>query len=177
MTKTLPDLSRPALLLAAALLLLLHGCASSPPTASTTAPTSPRAAEPPPGRSVASLTTERDWLLSFFHGTPVVIAQRSDGLLGVDVPREFCFDANRSTVKPALGAVLDKVAESLRRSRARLPVLAAPADADGKATLAMQRANQMRSHLLGRGVAAAQIGLPTVSTAATVQLRLDAAVQ
>jgi type IV pilus biogenesis protein CpaD/CtpE len=163
---------RPLLLLATA--LLLHACASPP--ASTPTPAAP-AAEPPPGRSVASLATERDWLLSFFHGTPVVIAQRADGLLGVDVPREFCFDANRSNVKPALGAVLDKVAESLRRSRARLPTLAAPADANGDATLAMQRANQMRTHLLGRGVPATQIGLPTVSTAAAVQLRLDATVR
>ncbi len=123
------------------------------------------------------LATEREWLLSFFQGTPVVIAQRSDGLLGVDVPREFCFDAKRSNVKPALGAVLDKVAESLRRSRARLPTLAAPTDANGDAALALQRANQMRTHLLGRGVPATQIGLPTVSTAAAVQLRLDAAVR
>jgi outer membrane protein OmpA-like peptidoglycan-associated protein len=168
----------PAALLAAllAVTLLLQGCTTAPTAAGPASPTGGTVAEPP-GRRVASLTVERDWLLSFFRGTPVVIAQGSDGLLNVDVPREFCFDANRSTVKPALGAVLDKVAESLRRTRARLPVLAAPADANGSSTLALQRANQMRSHLLGRGVPASQIGTPTASSTAMAQLRLDAAVQ
>jgi len=162
-------LRRPALVCATLACSFMLGCSTTPPA--------PPAPEPPPGRKVPSLTTERDWLLSFFRGTPVVIAQGSDGLLSVDVPREFCFDANRSAVKPPLAAVLDKVAESLRRTRARLPVLAAPADPGGNAALALQRANQMRSHLLGRGVPAAQIGLPTASSAAAVQLRLDAAVQ
>ncbi len=182
-----------------ALLLLVHGCAAPPPTrpvarAPAPAPTSApapaarvtpaeSAAQAPapvvelPGRRATAVDVERDWLLSWFGGTPVVIAQRGDGLLGVDVPREFCFDANRSQVKPALAAVLDKVAESLRRTRGRLPVLAAPGDAAAPAALALQRATQLRSHLLQRGVPAAQLGAPSATEAAAVQLRMDLSLQ
>ncbi len=162
---TLP--ARPVRTLAAGLAAaLLVGCASAP---------APSPVATPPGRQVGSLAVERDWLLSYFRGTPVVIALGSDGLLAVDVPREFCFDSGRSAVKPPLAAVLDKVAESARRSRARVALLAAPSDAGGNATLALQRANQVRSHLLGRGVPAPQLGLPVASAGAAVQLRMDPA--
>ena len=119
---------------------------------------------------------ERQWLQSWFKDTPVRIAQRSDGAITVDVPLEFSFDAGRSTVKPALAAVLDKVAESMRRvPTMRLPLLAAPEGATGAAPLAVQRAMQMQKHLVNRGVAAARLGPPSASSEAAVQLRLEAA--
>ena len=140
------------------------GPVATPPT------TDERAAAP------AALDVERQWLQSWFKGTPVRIAQRSDGAVTVDVPLEFCFDAGRSTVKPALAAVLDKVAESMRRVPAmRLPLLAAPESASGTAPLATQRAAQVRKHLLNRGVAAARLGPLSTSTEAAVQLRLEIA--
>jgi outer membrane protein OmpA-like peptidoglycan-associated protein len=155
------------------LVLAAAGCstvAPAPPTAPPPADADTRAGLP------AALNTERQWLQSWFRGTPVLIEQRGDGVLVVEVPREFCFDAGHSRVKPALAAVLDKVAESLHRVPAtRLITLAAPGDAGGTAPLALQRAAQVQRHLRERGVASARLAAPTASPAAAVQLRIGAA--
>ena len=106
----------------------------------------------------------------------MLIVQRNDGPLSVDVPLEFCFDTGRSGVKPPLAVALDKVAESLRRTpMARLQLVAAPGDTVAASPLAKQRAAQVRKHLLSRGVPSAQLGYPTASTVAAVQLRIDLA--
>ena len=155
---------------------LLCACTSvAPPSGTGPAPRADQRAAAP-----AALDVERQWLQSWFKDTPVRIAQRSDGAVTVDVPLEFCFDAGRSRVKPALAAVLDKVAESMRRVPAmRLPLLAAPDGAAGNATasaqLTAQRGQQMHRHLVNRGVAAARLGTPGSSSIAAVQLRLEAA--
>lgn len=157
--------------------LAVCGCASKAPPAQPAPPSQPAPPASADQRAAApgALATERQWLQSWFKDTPVRIAERNDGAVTVDVPLEFCFDAGRSTVKPALAAVLDKVAESLRRMPlAGLPLLAAPNDATGPA-LALQRAAQVQKHLLSRGVPAARLAKPTVSAAAAVQLRLEAA--
>lgn len=153
------------------LLLVLQGCSTVPPSAPAP-PAEPAATPARPGNAAA---VERQWLQAWFKGTPVVIVQRDDHTVSVDVPREFCFEAGRSSVKPALAAVLDKLAESLRRQpQARLGLLAAPGDAAATSSpLAMQRAGQVRSHLLGRAVPAARLANPMPTTAAAVQLRLD----
>ena len=154
--------------------MLLPGCSSTAPTAPTGPGTPPPTAEQ---RAVApaALNTERQWLQSWFKDTPVRIAQRGEAAITVDVPLEFCFDAGRSTIKPALAAVLDKVAESMRRVPAmRLPMVAAPDGAAGTAPLATQRAAQVHKHLLNRGVAAARLGPPSSTPVAAVQLRLEA---
>lgn len=155
------------------LILTLAVCACTtvapPPTA---APVP--APQPPP--LAAALSVEQRWLNSWFSGTPVQIAQRDDGALLVEVPREFCFDPGRSTVKPALAAVLDKVAESLRRRpMAYLTLLAAPGDGTGTTPLALRRAVQAHAHLRRRGVAATRLAEPTAASAAAVQLRIGAA--
>ena len=104
----------------------------------------------------------------------VAIAQRSDGAVTVEVPREFCFEPGRDKVKPALAAVLDKMAESLRRRpQTRLALLAAPGDTADTAPLATQRALKVQRHLLARGVPAARIGKPTTTATAAVQLRIE----
>jgi outer membrane protein OmpA-like peptidoglycan-associated protein len=122
----------------------------------------------------AALGVERAWLQSWFEGTPVAIAQRPDGAVSVEVPREFCFEPGRDKVKPALAAVLDKVAESLRRrSPTRLALLAAPGDTADEAPLAKRRALQVRHHLLARGVPAARIDKSTTTATAAVQLRIE----
>ncbi|MBX3635943.1 MAG: OmpA family protein [Rubrivivax sp.] len=149
----------------------LAGCASvatAPPRDAPKAPVdSPPAAATP-------LAIERQWLQQWFEGTPVRIAQGADGALTVEVPREFCFDAGRSTVKPALAAVLDKVAESLRRvSQARLVLVAAPQDGDAASPLAQQRGAAMRRHLMTRGVLSSRIAAPAAAEGAVVQLRVD----
>lgn len=182
-----------------ALLLMLQGCGTtkpaarptSPPAAATAtppAPTSvpaaaPSAATPQAGAPAAAaaprsgaLVVERQWLQSWFNGTPVRIAQQGEGPVAIDVPQEFCFDAGRSAVKPPLAAVLDKLAQSLRRTpAARLPLLAAPADVPAVPGLALQRATQMRTHLLSRGVRAGQLGTPSAATVASAQMRMELA--
>ncbi len=151
--------------------LALCGCASVPPPV----PAGPVTADEK--TAVASaLTVERHWLDSWFRGTPVVIGQRNDGAVTLVVPREFCFERGQSTLKPALAAVLDKLAESARRvPQAGLPLLAAPDDAAGTSPLALQRAARIQEHLRSRGVPAIRLGKPSVATVAAVQLRMEAA--
>lgn len=194
----LPARHRLAGALLSGLALVLAGCASvtpprpgvpaTPPAVTAPPPVvKPPAAEAPPGapdttapnaRTAGAelLAIEQRWLQDWFRGTPVRIAQRSDGTLAVDVPREFCFDTGRSQVKPALGAVLDKVAESLRRRPgARLTLLSAPGDPSGSAataTLALQRAAGVQRHLRDRGIALARLGEPVADGSASVQLRI-----
>ena len=155
----------PLLLLAA---LSLSGCGTPPAASPGSVPVqSPSIAV---GRG---LDSERAWLQSWFSGTPVVIAQAANGgPLTVEVPLEFCFEPGRSTIKPALAAVLDKVAQSLRRSGARLPLIAAAGDGPAAPALALERARKLRTNLVGHGVPAAQLGSPEAGTTATVQLRM-----
>jgi outer membrane protein OmpA-like peptidoglycan-associated protein len=157
-----------AAILALAAALLLGGCASAPPPG-------PPTPEQRTG-AIEALVAERQWLESWFKGTPVRIAQRPDGAIDIDVPLEFCFDAGGSAIRPALAAVLDKLAESLRRvPLARLPLIAAPADAVTVPSLALQRAQQVRDGLRSRGVAEARLGSPAVAVAATVRLHVTIA--
>ena len=174
-----------------ALSAALAGCASSSPSrngapgAATPVPGLPAPATPPTPQTpaeqrtalAAELTVEQQWLDSYFHGTPVQIRQRDDGALWVDVPREFCFDAGRSNVKPPLAAVLDKVAESLRRRPgAVVTLLTAPDDKPGSTPLALQRATSVQKHLRDRGVPAGRLSEPKAAAAGTaVQLRIAAA--
>jgi outer membrane protein OmpA-like peptidoglycan-associated protein len=175
--------------------LVLAGCAGvkppppprepvkSDPPAPAPAPPAPAPAPAPSAAdqraaAPAALATERKSLQSLFAGTPVRITQTRDGPVGVEVPREFCFDAGQSEIKPPLAAVLDKLAQSMRRAPlARLTLVSAPDDtgAAPSSTLAQQRAAQLQKHLQSRGVAASRIGKPTPTTAAAVQLRLEAA--
>jgi len=161
--------------------LALGGCASTPPPAppaEVAVPPAPPVEPPTPAQqrtdAAAKLAVERQWLASWFKGTPVVIAQRPDGAVVIDVPREFCFDPGRDAVKPALAAVLDKVAQSLRRTPiAELPLIAAPNDANGSATLGVQRATRVHEYLRSHGVPAGRLAKPTAASGAAVQLRME----
>lgn len=165
-----------ALLLCLGLLITACGTAPSRPPEKGAAASG--AAVSPPGPAdaalAARLVVERDWLRAWFKDTPVVIAQQ-DAALGVEVPLAFCFDPGRSEVKPALGAVLDKVAESLRRNpQARLQLLAAPGDtaSAAQAALATQRGQRVRAHLRSRGVPDARLPAAARSAVAAVQMRM-----
>lgn len=150
-----------------AVVVALGGCA-------TTGGSGPGSSPAPTAQQAAALATERQWLQSWFKGTPVRVEQRGEGPVDVDVPREFSFDAGRSNVKPPLGAVLDKVAESLRREpQLKLVLIAAPGDTmPGDASLALRRATQVRTRLVDRGVPAGQLGPPEPASGVAVQLRL-----
>jgi outer membrane protein OmpA-like peptidoglycan-associated protein len=168
------------LLLVTFSLAALAACTSVKPPGPAPAPAPAPAPGPPtPDQRAAlpaQLAVEQKWLSSWFKGTPVRIRQLDDGALTIEVPREFCFDPGRSTVKPALAAVLDKTAESLRRlPQAEVALIAAPADESGNAApLAVQRATQVREHLRTRGVQTTRLAKPAVASTAAVQLRIDA---
>lgn len=177
--------------IAAALLLvaLLGGCAApatrpgggAPVTGSPGGEPSPGPATSrpaPPAPVVSPLVTEQRWLDEWFRGTPVVIAMADSSTLGVDVPLINSFDAGSSRIKPALAAVLDRVATSLRRQPAMRVSIAAPADANGPAALAASRAQQVREHLVARNVAATRLGgAPAVRAGSALQLRIVIAAQ
>ena len=150
------------------LVLLLQACGTPAP------PQQAPPAAPPSAAKPGVLEVERQWLQSWFAGTPVAIRLGTDGALAVEVPRDFCFDAAHSAVKPPLAAVLDKVAESLRRRRQlRLTLLAAPDDPQPNAGLARQRGLQVRAHLQGRGVAETRLAAPTAAGGAVLRIKLE----
>lgn len=152
--------------------------ASSPPTsAAQPAPQAQPPAPTPDQRAAvpANIAVERQWLTSWFKGTPVRIRQVDDSAIAIDVPREFCFEPGKSNVKPALGAVLDKMAQSLQRvPAANVVLIAAPADAKGSSTLALQRATRVHERLRAAGVRTERLGAPSVASAPAVQLRMEA---
>ena len=122
----------------------------------------PAAPAPPPTAAqqrtaaASTLAVERQWLASWFKGTPVVVAQRPDGAVVVDVPREFCFEpgprhgqagARRG---PRQGRAVaaphaDRRAPPDRRARRRRTA-ARPS--------ALQRATRVHDYLRAHGVAA-----------------------
>ena len=163
---------RPARLPTLLLALAVGGCAGVAPSA----PPKPAAPTTAQRTAVAeALAVERQWLGTWFRDTPVRVAQGNDGAVSLEVPREFSFDPGRSSVKPALAAVLDKVAESLLRvPLAHVALLAAPDDTAVTTPLAVQRAGRVRDHLRSRGVPEARLGPPAAAAAASVQLRLIA---
>lgn len=154
--------------------LLLYGCASVAPSGPEP-PVAPRPVTTPAPRP-ASLAIERQWLQSWFKGTPVRIEQRSGAEFSVQVPGEYCFDAGSSAVKPPLAAVLDKLAQSLQRKpEARVDLLAAPGDAAGAAALVQQRGDSVRKHLIARGVSSQRLAATSAADVAAVQLRIGLA--
>lgn len=177
--------------LAVALLMALAGCGTPGPgpaprsgapgsgeaaPAATPGPAAPGAAAPtrPTAPLLTPLTAEQRWLDEWFRGTPVVIALTDSNTLAVDVPLAHSFDAGSSTIKPALAAVLERVATSLRRKPGMRLSIAAPTDGAGSpAALASARAQQVRDHLVARGVVATRLaGVGTARAGAPVQLRL-----
>jgi len=165
--------------LALALLTLVVGCAA-PTTRQTgaggeSAPATPSTRPEPP---VSPLVVEKRWLDEWFHGTPVVITLHGDSALSVEVPLAHSFAAGSNTIKPALAAVLDRVATSLRRQAGTRVSIAAPADSGGAAAQASNRTQQVRDHLVARGVPGARItSLGIVRAGEPVQLQIVVATQ
>jgi outer membrane protein OmpA-like peptidoglycan-associated protein len=144
-----------------------------PPPIATPAPSWPAPVAPSPP------VAEQRWLDEWFRGTPVTIALADINTLGVDVPLANSFEAGKSAVKPALAAVLDRVATSLRRQPTVRVSIAAPLDAAGGAVaLATARAQQVRGHLVARGVPATRVtSVGTAKAGAPLQLRMTIAPQ
>lgn len=166
-------------------LILLGGCATPASQPGEAVPSAPVADAPAPATTpgrpapvVSPLVSEQRWLDEWFRGTPVTIALADATTLAVDVPLANSFDARSSAIKPALAAVLDRVATSLRRQPPMRVSIAAPSDAGDSTALASARAQRVRDHLVSRGVAATRItGVGTARAGAPVQLRLLVAPQ
>lgn len=160
------------------LIALLAGCATpgGGPTASGGAgvPGFGGAETGSAAATVSPLLSEQRWLEEWFRGTPVLISMADINTLAVDVPLANSFDNGKSVVKPALAAVLERVATSLRRQPAMRLSIAAPPDApSGKVALASTRALQVRDFLVARGVLATRMsGVGTARAGAAMQLRL-----
>jgi hypothetical protein len=119
------------------------------------------------------LATEQRWLDDWFRGTPVAIAFQAPATLAVDVPPANSFEPGSSAPKAALVAVLDRVAESLRRQPTTRITIATAGDVGGAPTLAQARAQRVRDHLVSRQVAATRVStLPGSHAGAGVQLRI-----
>lgn len=146
--------------------LVLAACASRPvqqgPLPSAPPPVAPAKAPP--------LAAEQKFLNEWFSGTPVQIGAQDDGALRVAVPLRNSFDPGQAKVKPALGAVLDKVSTSLKRQPGAKIEVAAPADASS-GTLAPERSDSVRDYLVAKGVRASRISRGA-SARSLVELRL-----
>jgi outer membrane protein OmpA-like peptidoglycan-associated protein len=143
----------------------------APPTAAPgDAKPLPKPASPPP----SPMSTEQRFLDDWFRGTPVVIAAQGPAGLTVDVPLANSFEAGKSEVRPALNAVLERVAQSLRRQIGARVAISAPADAGGAPGLAAARAQRVREALIAKNVAAPRISLAEAARpGAAVQLRVS----
>jgi outer membrane protein OmpA-like peptidoglycan-associated protein len=166
---------------ALAVALALSGCATSsnPPGAGAPVSGSPAGTRAVPGTAPAAppptaLVNEQRWLEQWFKGTPVGIGLQGGNVLEVAVPQAHSFEAGSSTPKPALSAVLDRVAESLRRQTGTRVSVIAATDAGGPPALAQTRAAKVRDHLVGRSVAATRVSIaPAAGAGAGVQLRIS----
>ncbi len=184
-------LLRTAIDLAVSLLfaLLLGACASKPTSPSSSsgvfsapAPNAGAAGDPnaaprapaPGTPSATPLATEQRFLEDWFRGTPVVIAAQPPVTLQLDVPLANSFDAGKADIKPALNAVLDRVAQSLLRQNAARLHVNTPADASGNGGLAQSRAQRVREALGSKGIAATRVAVTEAAPRAggPVQLRL-----
>ena len=147
------------------LVALLLGACASRPVQQGPLPASPAPAAP----AKAPLAAEQKWLTDWFSGTPVQIGAQDDGALRVAVPLRNSFDPGQAKVKPALGAVLDKVSTSLKRQPGAKIEVAAPADTAG--AQAPERVDSLRDYLVAKGVRGNRITRGP-SAGSLVELRL-----
>ena len=151
----------------AALVATLAGCGTPTPA---TAPAPAPSTVPAPAPVRPTLAAEQRRLAELFRGTPVVFAMQPDGSLRVAVPLRYCFDPGGVAVKPALAAVLDRVAKSQRDATTRFRV-AAPPDPGAKGpTLARDRATSTRDHLVAHGIAATRLVIAGVAQVEGVEI-------
>ena len=92
------------------------------------------------------------------HARPLRVDDQ--GLVRLSVPGAHSFAAGVATPKPALKAVLDRVAQSLGRKPNAKVLVTVPSGATG-------REAAVRSHLLAQGLAAWRISVLAGSNAAT----------
>ncbi|HEV8690255.1 MAG TPA: hypothetical protein VGQ91_08175 [Ideonella sp.] len=105
----------------------------------------------------APLSSEAQWLVDLFAGTPVQVVGEADGSVRIQVPMKFAFDPGTPTTLPSttpkapLQAVLDKLSQSLKRRPAARLQAAVPSPS------ASERLGAIRTHLISKGVPASRV--------------------
>ena len=141
--------------------LLAVGCASLKPGATPSDPAEARAAEV--AARAAVIETQRAALSNAMADTGVSVLRTPDGELQVNVPSDFSFGTDHAEILPVGRPVLDSLATNLvspmfRTMRIRI---VGHTDSQGSVasndTLSLARANSVRRHLEGRGVAAERL--------------------
>lgn len=131
----------------------------------------PAVAQPvrPPGTPAPAASTVLDaeyrWLRELFGPTPVRLAKSNDGSITLGVPMAHAFDDGSNEPKPALQAVLGKLAESM----ARQPQATLLTQVPGPTV----RALALRDTLAAQGVPPGRVASTSVAAdAAELVLRL-----
>lgn len=95
------------------------------------------------------------------RGTNVQVSRTENNELKLNIPNDISFDTGSAAIKPALRAVLDPFANSLRDDpSARLTVVGHTDNIGSEAVnnpLSVERANSVRDYLVTRGVAAQRV--------------------
>lgn len=147
---------------------------------------------PAPGRSSDSAATvpveSRSALAALqarlqkdFAGTPVQVDLLAGNtgeatVLRVVVPQPHGFEVGRSAVRPALGAVLDRLLPALREHPRWTVGTAGPVDPKGAAWLGADRGAAVRDYLVARGVAVTRFTPPQRQDASLTELRISTGV-
>ena len=150
---------------------LLAGCAAPPkPVPAVAAPVPGSAPGPVYGQAAPGTrswspqmeATERQ-LSDALSGTGVTLSMTTDERLWITLPGDMAFQPNRSALKPAATAVLDKIALSLRNLPAAELRIVGHTDAKGAAAandaLSLDRAASTRDWLVARGVSPVRIAV------------------
>ncbi len=138
--------------------LLAAGCASLKPGAAPSDPAEARAATAT--ASAAVIETQRAALSSAMADTGVSVLRTPDGELQVNVPSDFSFGTDHAEILPVGRPVLDSLATNLQSPmfRSMRIRIVGHTDSQGSVasndTLSLARANSVRRHLEGKGVAA-----------------------
>lgn len=115
-----------------------------------------------------------------FAGTPVELRwTEADGppatqVLRIVLPQPHGFDAGSAAVRPALAAVLDRVAEAGRQQATWSLRCSAPPDARKPPAQGIDRAGAVRDYLVLKGLAAARFSPPQAAATAITELTVSA---
>ena len=141
--------------------LLAAGCAGFKPGAAPSDPADTRASAA--AASAAVMEAQRSALSNAMADTGVSVLRTPDGELQVNVPSDFSFGTDHAEILPVGRPVLDSLATNLVSPMfltLRIRIVG-HTDSQGNMasndTLSLARANSVRRHLEGKGVAADRI--------------------
>lgn len=145
-------------------LATLAACATVP------GPGAPAPAEP---RAITLADLEAE-LRRDLAGTPVQVgawmASTESPALRVVVPQPHGFEAGEAAVRPALAAVLDRMAGALRGNPRWLVQVTGPIDPKERGFQGQDRAAAVRDYLVARGVAASRFQPPRSQTLPSTEI-------